>query len=204
MNRTLKLLMFSDIFVLTGFGLIGPIFAIFIKENLVGGSVFAAGFATTLFIITKSCVQLSFSRYVDRHDDSYRVAGLILGTLMIVTTPFIYFFAENINLIYLAQIMHGIGSGLAYPTWLVLWTTHLDKHKESFEWSVYSTVVGLGTAVSAAVGATIAEFLGFRYTFLIVGMISLIGCFTLFGLSREFDEEFKSVRKKIPKSKRKR
>ena len=45
MNRTIKLLMISDIFVITGFGLIDPILAIFIKENLTGGTIFAAGFA---------------------------------------------------------------------------------------------------------------------------------------------------------------
>ena len=54
MNRTIKLLMFSDIFVLTGFGLIEPILAIFIKENLVGGTIFAAGLASMIFLVTKS------------------------------------------------------------------------------------------------------------------------------------------------------
>ena len=49
---TIKLLMISDIFLVTGFGLIDPILAIFIKENLIGGSIFAAGFASTLFLVT--------------------------------------------------------------------------------------------------------------------------------------------------------
>ena len=43
MNRIIKLLMISDVFVLTGFGLVQPILAIFIKDNLVGGTIFAAG-----------------------------------------------------------------------------------------------------------------------------------------------------------------
>lgn len=34
MNRTMKLLMISDIFVLAGFGLIQPILAIFINDGL--------------------------------------------------------------------------------------------------------------------------------------------------------------------------
>ena len=36
MNRTVKLLILSDIFILTGFGLITPILAIFIKDDIVG------------------------------------------------------------------------------------------------------------------------------------------------------------------------
>ena len=40
MNRTIILLTVSDIFLLTGFGLMQPILAIFIKENLIEGTIF--------------------------------------------------------------------------------------------------------------------------------------------------------------------
>ena len=95
MNKTIRLLMMSDIFLLTGFGLIAPILAIFIKENLVGGTIFAAGFASTIFIVTKIIIQLPFSRYVDNHRD--KVKWLIIGTFIIALVPFIYMFATNIN-----------------------------------------------------------------------------------------------------------
>ena len=189
MNKTIKLLMFSDIFVLTGFGLIEPILAIFIKENLVGGTIFAAGLASTLFLITKCIVQLPFSRYVDNHDE--KVRWLIVGTLIIAAVPFIYIFAKDINHIYFAQILYGIGSGLAYPTWLGLWSTNLDRQHESFEWSLYSTLTGLGTALTAVVGAAIAEFVGFTPTFVLVGALSLAGCLTLLGLERKKEKEGK-------------
>ena len=183
MNRTIKLLMISDIFLLTGFGLMDPILAIFIKENLIGGTIFTAGLASMLFLITKSIVQLPFSKYVDSHND--KVKWLIIGTFMISSVPLIFNFAKHISLIYFAQIIHGIGSGLAYPTWLGLWSTHLDKRHESFEWSTYSTLAGLGTAATAAIGAAIAEFVGFSYTFIFVGILSLIGAFILFGLEKK-------------------
>ncbi|MEK6900008.1 MAG: MFS transporter, partial [Nanoarchaeota archaeon] len=182
MNRTIKLLMISDIFVLTGFGLILPILAIFIKDNLIGGTIFSAGLASTLFLITKSVIQLPFSKYVDEHDDTKR--WLIAGTLCISIVPFIYFFSNHIYFIYLAEILHGIGSGLAFPTWLGLWSTNLDKNKESFEWSLYSTFVSIGTAITAVVGAAVAEFIGFHLTFVLVGIMSLIGCGILFKLQK--------------------
>lgn len=183
MNHTIKLLMLSDIFIFTGFGLIAPILAIFIKDDLVGGTIFAAGFASTLFLITKSCIQLPFSRYVDKHDD--KVKWLMAGTFLISLIPFIYIFSDHIYLIYAAEILHGIGSGLAYPTWLGLWSTHLDKKQESFEWSLYSTGISIGSAVTAVIGAIMAEFLGFTVTFLVVGLMSLAGCGILFLLERK-------------------
>jgi len=98
--------------------------------------------------------------------------------------PFIYIFSKHIYLIFLAQVVYGLGSGLAYPTWLGLWSTHLDKKKESFEWSLYSTMTGLGTALTAAIGAALAQFVGFNFTFLFVGVLSLIGCMMLFEIDR--------------------
>jgi MFS family permease len=203
MNKTIKLLMLSDIFVLTGFGLIEPILAIFIKDNLVGGTIFTAGFASTLFLLTKCIIQLPFSKYVDTHDK--KVNWLILGTFIIALVPFIYILANHIYFIYFAQILYGIGSGLAYPTWLGLWSTHLDKKHESFEWSLYSSLTGIGTAITAAIGALIAEFIGFVYTFLLVGIMALTGCFILFYLENKRKEKqthtpyFQHKKRYIPK-----
>ncbi len=191
MNRTIKLLMFSDIFLLTGFGLIDPILAIYIKENLVGGTIFAAGLASTLFLMTKCAVQLPFSRYVDEHDD--KVKWLIIGSLLISSVPFIYIFAPSITFIYCAQILYGLGSGLVFPTWLGLWSANLDKKHKSFEWSLYSTLTGIGTAITATLGAAIAEFAGFIYTFVFSGTMALFGSLILFGLNRRNE-----MAKKVP------
>ncbi len=180
MNRTLKFLMISDIFYGTGFGLVAPIVAIFIKEGLTGGSIFAAGIATTVFILIKSIVQLPFSRYVDRHDR--KLKWLKVGYALIIFNPLIYIFADHMNYIYVAEAIHGIGSGLAFPAWLGLWSTHLDKGHESFEWSLYSTVVGLGSAVTAAGGAAIAQFIGFNLTFALVEVMVIFGFIVLFFL----------------------
>ncbi len=182
MNRTLKILMISDIFFVTGFGLIEPILAIFIKDNLVGGTIFAAGFASTLFLVTKCLIQLPFSRYVDTHAD--KVKWLIIGCTCVAVVPFIYIFSNHINFIYVAQLLYGVGSGLAYPTWLGLWSTNLDRKRESYEWTLYSTLTGLGTALTAFIGATIAQYIGFKYTFALVGIMSILGCLVLFQLER--------------------
>jgi DHA1 family quinolone resistance protein-like MFS transporter len=182
-NKIVLFLLLSDAFILTGFGLIDPIIAIYIDGNVQGGSIFAAGLASTIFFVTKSVIQLPFSRYVDTHDN--KIKWLLVGSLLIALVPFIYIAAPNIYFIYLAQLVYGIGSGLAYPTWLGLWSTHLDKKHESFEWSLYSTTIGIGTAASASIGAALSDFMGFRFTFIVVGIMSLLGCAVLYALEKQ-------------------
>ena len=182
MNRTIKLLMLSDIFVLTGFGLIDPILGIYLNENLIGGTIFSAGLASAIFLITKSLIQLPFSKIIDKYGDLSDLKWLIIGTFFVAVVPFLYIFAVNIYWIYIAQFLYGVGSGLAYPSWLGLWSTHLDKKRESFEWSFYSTIVGIGTAISAAIGGALAQFVGFTTTFAVVGILALFGCYILIQL----------------------
>lgn len=182
MNRTMKLLMLSDIFVLTGFGLIQPILAIYIDGGVSGGSMLSAGIASALFMFTKSLVQLPFGKYVD--SQARKTQWLILGTLLMALVPVIYVTANSIYQVYVAEIVYGLGSGLAYPTWLGLWSANLEKGKESFQWSVYSTSTGLGTAATGAVGAAVASMVGFSATFFLAGLLCLLGCAALLVMER--------------------
>ncbi len=180
MNPIILLLMLSDFFVFTGFGLIDPIIAIFISDNVAGGTIFAAGLASTLFLITKNMIQLPFSRYVDSHDNDS--VWLIIGSFIIALIPLLYIFAKRVEFVYLLQILYGVGCALAYPAWLALWSTHLDKNHESFEWSSYSALTGFGVAITGVVGAAIAEFIGFTYTFILTSATAFVGCLILFKL----------------------
>jgi len=94
-----------------------PILAIFIKENLINGAIATAGIASTVFLITKYLVYLPFFIYVDKTKN--KTKWLILGTLLVSTVLFFFIFAKSISFIFLAKIIHGVGSGLAFPTWLV-------------------------------------------------------------------------------------
>lgn len=182
MNNIIKLLILSDIFVLTGFGLIEPIFSIFVKENLLGGTLVTAGFASTIFLVVKSLMQLPLAHYVDKKQN--REFFLITGSIVIAFVPFLYAFSVHIYHVYLAQILYGLGSAMAYPTWLSLFSTNLDRKKESFEWAVYSTSVGLGTALAAFIGANLAAIIGFKNIFFIIGFFSLLSIFMLFFLGK--------------------
>lgn len=183
MNRTMKLLMLSDIFVLTGFGLIQPILALYINDGgVTGGSMLTAGLASALFLFTKSLVQVPFGKYIDRRSGKTR--WLILGTLLMASVPVIYVTAHSIYQVYLAEMIYGLGSGLAYPTWLGLWSANLDKGRESFQWSVYSTSTGLGTAATGAAGAAVASLVGFSATFFLAGVLCLMGCLALLVMER--------------------
>ena len=182
MNRTLKLLMLSDIFVFSGFGLISPILAIFIKDNLVGGTILGAGIASAIFLIIHSILQIIFAKKFNPKD---RLWMVLLGTAFIAAVPFGYIFSSHIYHIYLVQIIYGVGAGFAYPSWYSLFSAHLEKGKRGLQWSVYNSGVGIGSAIAAAAGAWLAEITSFVLVFAITGILSIAGLLVLFGLEKK-------------------
>jgi MFS family permease len=174
LNPKLLLLILSDILILSSFGLIGPIFAIFIMDGVDGGNLVTAGLATTIFLVVKSCVQLPLSRFfIDK--EKHKTHSLLLGTLLIISIPFLYAAAKDISTIFIAQAIYGLGAAMAYPAWFSLFTTYMDKKHKGFEYTLWSTGVGIGCAITAYLGAEVAELVGFKYLFFLVGAIAVLG-----------------------------
>jgi len=180
-NRVIRFLTLSDILMLSGWGLVNPIFAVFVTGQIKGGNVEMAGLAITVSLLTKSLVQLPMARLIDKKRgeiDDFWV--MIIGSLVISFSAFLYIFAKTVSHIFLIQIVNGFGNALSYPSWLAIFTRHIDTHKEGLEWSLYFTATDLGGALVAGLGGAIANYLGFQPLFLLVGLLSLVGTAFLF------------------------
>ncbi|PIS04041.1 hypothetical protein COT83_02740, partial [Candidatus Peregrinibacteria bacterium CG10_big_fil_rev_8_21_14_0_10_44_7] len=124
-----------------------------------------------------------------------RLWMLKVGTAIIALVPFGYIFSTNIYHIYIVEFFYGLGAAFAYPSWSSLFTAHLEKGKRGFQYSVYSSGVGIGTAITAGVGGWIADKVdlnllgihisGFQIVFLLTGIIAVAGLLMLFRLEKE-------------------
>ncbi|MDP1629775.1 MAG: MFS transporter, partial [bacterium] len=123
------------------------------------------------------------ARFVDRtkseKDDFY---FMIFGSIIISIVPFLYLLSAKIWHIYLIQAIYGLGYSLRLPGWFGMFTRHIDKGHEGYEWSVGSVVAGVGAAITAALGGVLAARLGFETLFILIGSISIIGSAVLIFL----------------------
>ncbi len=180
-SRTLKLLILSDILVYGALGFVSPILSIFIDTELIGGGIFYAGLASTIFLITHAVLQLIFSYKFNPKD---RLWMLWLGTGIIALVPIGYIFSTHIWHLFLAEFAYGIGAAFAYPSWSSLFTSNLEKGKRGFQYSIYSSGLGIGTAITAAVGGLIAEKVSFKLVFALTSFLAIIGLLILFKLNK--------------------
>jgi len=175
-NKVVRILVLGDIMFFSAFGLIGPIFAIFITNQIVGATVATAGFAATINLLARALLQMPVARYIDRRKgEKDDFIFMVAGSTLISIVPFAYFFVSTPLHLYLAQVVLGIGGALANPGWYAIFTRHIDKNKEGTEWTLENVGVGLAAAGTAAIGGVLAQHFGFHNLFLIVGIVSLLG-----------------------------
>ena len=183
-NQVILVIIIAEFIFITGFGFLPPLFAVFVTSNIVGGSIAVVGFALTIYWVTKSIVQLFVARYIDRNhgeidDFHFFLAGGLLNAVLVT----LYYFAQTPFHIYALHFLIGIGDALWVPPFYAIFTRHIDKEKEGFEWSLYSSFsIGAGSALGAAVGGILGTIVGFRAVFPFVGVMTLIATILLFFL----------------------
>ena len=182
-NRIIKVLMLSDFVITSAFGFVAPIFALFITDKIQGGTIETVGFAAAFYWLAAVLIRLPVARRIDKtpseKDDFY---FMIFGSVLISVVPFLFIFSTKIWHIYLIQAFYGIGYSLRLPGWYGMFTRHIDKGQEGYEWSFDSLFSGIGAAITAALGGIIAAKFGFEILFILIGITSIIGSATLIFL----------------------
>ena len=174
-NKVIKVLIASDFLLQSGWGLIGPIFAIFLTEQIKGGSLEMVGFVAATYWLTKSFVQPFIARFLDirkgeKDDFKFIISGLYIANLV----PLGYLFSTQIFHIFILEFIRGLAMACVVPSWSAIFTRHIDKGREAFSWSIESTAIGLAFGFAAVFGGVIAGILGFKTVFVLVSIFGLI------------------------------
>ena len=180
LNKVIRGLILSDFLLQSGWGLIGPIFAIFITQQIQGGSLVSVGFIAATYWFIKSIAQPFIAHFLDvkkgeRDDFKFLIYGLFLANLV----PLGYIFATQLWHVFLLEIIRGLCMACVIPSWAGIFTRHIDKGWEAFSWSIESTGIGLAFAFSAAFGGILVTFLGFKAVFILVSFFGLGSCLLL-------------------------
>lgn len=192
MNSLIKILTYSDLLIISGWGLVNPIFAVFLSTKIKNGNLELVGLAIAVFLITKSFLQIPVARLIDKVkgelDDMIIMA---IGTCIISLVPFLYANVFTAIQVLLLQVFYGVGYALVTPGWLAIFTRHIDRHQEAEEWSMYNSMTSLGAALAGALGGFLAEKFGFQLLFMVVGVICIAGTSLLYFVYQDIREEEK-------------
>lgn len=180
-NAVISFIIMSDFVLTASASLISPIFALFVTNQIVGGTAKVVGFGMAIYWICKSLLQLPVAKFLDRNhgeiDDYYfMIGGIILGSMVTGS----YYFATDYWHIYLLQGLFGLADALLVPPFYAIFTRHIDKGSEGFEWSLRSSFsYGGGAALGGALSGIVLAIVGFRNIFLLASVFYAVSALIL-------------------------
>lgn len=174
-NPIVKAFIISEIFLWSAWNAITPIFAIFAATNVPGGNAEIAASSFSTYLVVRVIFELISGRFLSRSDDVRKFIVSIIGIICISIGYIGFAVTHTLVPIFIFYGVVGMGLGIASPAKNSLFSTHLDKNRETTEWGVYDGVVFMGMALSAIVGGFVATHYGFPFLFYIAALINLLG-----------------------------
>jgi MFS family permease len=186
-NRVIRYLIAYDFVLNFAFGLLAPIFAVFILNNVEGSSLRVIGTATSIYWLARILSSTPLSRFMDKTDgERDEFYFTIVGTIMTSTIPILLIFADVPWHLYLIQFIHGLSNSMAVPGWRILFTDHIDKDKVGYEWSVEDIAIGIAVGSSGYLGSLLADKFGFHTVLVLLAGLGYMSAMLLIPLSPEF------------------
>jgi MFS family permease len=192
MHKAIKILIGASIFFNFSAGLFGPIYAIFVER--IGGDILTASTAWAAYSIVIGFLIMVFGKMEDRLN---RRKMVILGYFMSAMGTSGYLFVSSPIHLYVVQIFLGIATAVLNPAWNAIFSTSLDKHRESSEWAYWEGAIRIDAGIAAVIGGAIATFFGFRTLFILMAATSFGGALisTLFLRKKIWEDFLKEIGK---------
>ncbi|MBI2592921.1 MAG: MFS transporter [Candidatus Colwellbacteria bacterium] len=180
-NKVIRHFVLSDLVLFSGWGLINPIFSVFVIQNIPGATLVTVGIVSSIYWLIRALIQLPIAAFLDRTDgekDDFYVllSGLVLASI----AAFSFTLVRSVPQLYLVQILHAIAFGLYAPAWSGIYNRHLDKGKISFDLSLDSTVLALASGITGFLGGIVAQAFGFQFIFVAASIMASVAAVIIF------------------------
>ena len=172
-NKALKILFFyNGLFVLAA-SLLGPLYALFVESYVDG--VLAVSYSWAAFLISTTVFTVLVARLGDRvkEKEYFILAGFVLRA----TGWLLFIFVGALYQLILVQIIIGAGEALGTPGFNSVFADHLDNNMHVKEYSIWSLISNIASAIGVIIGGYIIKYFGFNVLFLIMTTLAIVSFF---------------------------
>ncbi len=170
MNKKIKILLYSSNIWMFGYGLLGPLFAVFAER--LGGSILDISWAWAIYLIVAGILTIIFGKFSDGNLSKKKL--MLLGYILNTIFTFSYLFVSSPLHLLLVQIGIGVAYAMAEPTWDALYTRYQDKKQRGYEWGLAVGGSQIVSGIAVVLGGFIVIYFSFKALFIIMGIVQLI------------------------------
>lgn len=174
-NPIVKAYILSEAFLWSGWYLVIPIAALFVTTSIPGGNIQFAATGFSIYLTTRVVFELISGQYLVKTTDRKKLAVASIGVLLTSLALFSLAFSNSLMSLFISYAIGGMGIGIGAPAKNALFSIHIDKNKETTEWSIADGVTFICMALATALGGFIVAQYGFKVVFLLAGSVTFLG-----------------------------
>ncbi|EGJ26785.1 transporter, major facilitator family protein [Streptococcus porcinus str. Jelinkova 176] len=168
----MKVAWLGTFFTGASFSLVMPFMALFVEDLGVAKNrvEWYAGLAVAISALASAIFAPVWGRLADRYG---RKPMMVRASLMMTFTMGGLAFIPNVQWLLLLRLLNGIFAGYV-PNSTALIASQVPREKSGYALGTLATGVTAGTLIGPLIGGVLAEMVGIRLVFLLVGVILLI------------------------------
>lgn len=169
-----KAFLLSEMFLWSAHNLFMPIIAVYVIKNIKGGTLEAAASGISVYLISRVLFELISGIFISKGSDRKKILIMIVSMTFLSVSYIGFILAKDLVLLFSSYFLMGMSLGLASPARMALFSMHLDRNKETEEWSFHDALSFIGMALAGALGGFVAQAYGFRIVFSISVVLNLL------------------------------
>lgn len=167
----------ADIFV-------GVVFALYITQNIAGGTAIHVGLVLGLYRIVRAFFAIPIGRYLDKHRGHIDEYFFLLGSGFLVGITYMFlFFASELWHVYLGIAVIALGHAIDIGSWKVLFYSNLPDDAKGEVIGIYTTIMQIVYALAIVTAGFVGEIYGFEWTLLFAGILTILASLMLLFIS---------------------
>lgn len=179
-DPVVKAYIISESLLWSGWNFVTPIFAVFVTQEIEGGTVAIAASSISVYLISRVIFELISGKYAAKSRDRKKIYLTIAGIASISIAYIGFATVNSLAGLFIFNAIAGMGLGISSPAKNALFSIHLDKNKEAAEWGVSDASVFICMALATTLGGLIAITYGFSVLFLLAFVINLLSIIPYF------------------------
>jgi len=185
-KKFLYLLTFAYSASIFSTGILAPIYAFFVEK--IGGGILEASWAVALYSIVTGIGTIVLFKTPWSH--VYAKHFFWIGWLLWLISIWVYVGMEDVYMLYISQIVNGIGTALSQPVFDAEFSKNITKDL-SGGWALFEGVTSIFSGLAAIAGGVIATWYGFEvliYCMIFIATVSFLGIAYYTSIQKDFTE----------------
>lgn len=175
LNPAVRAFIVSESLFWAAWNLVVPLFAVFVVQDIAGGTVAQAATGLTLYLLVRMVVELVVSRKSGALSNAQRAVIDVLGMVIVSIAYLIIAMVPTYSMALTFYALAGLGFGISSPVKYSFFSRSLEPQKEAAVWGMYDVANLSAMAVATLAGGFMAQWYGFKTLFLLSSAINIIG-----------------------------